>query len=132
VFKDYDFGQAYNPKKLKELQLLVPYSGVPVNMAISVFADDVAVVDSTKSYAKVNENDEVVWVVEGEPNLFLPPGSVFGSWILGESPFGGVQSQVHKFPLTGKCRKVRMEVTHSEPVPSGVLGAGFIFKIKKP
>lgn len=131
VFKDYDFNEPYNPKKLKEMQLLVgqkEYTGI----SVSVYADGAPILSPDESYAEVNENDEVVWVDKQSPNVTIDAGTTLGSWIMGRSGFGNVESSVKKIPISGKCRRVRLEITHKEATPNTVLGVGFIYKSKKP
>lgn len=132
VFKDYDFGEPYNPKKLKEMQLLLAHFSDVSNLRVYVYADDAAVLNPDTSYATINDNGEVEWIIENNPNLTLQSGTVLGSWMMGESGFGQVQSQVHKLRIAGKCRRVRLEIVHEESTPCHILGVGFIFKSKKP
>jgi hypothetical protein len=130
-FKDYDFGEPYNPKKLKELQLLLG-SKEKTRMSVFVYADSVSVINPDRSHAVIDENDEVKWVQESIPNLEMQSGTVLGSWVMGESGFGNPDSAVYKIKVSGKCRRVRVELKHEEATPNRVFGLGFIFKVKKP
>lgn len=132
VFKDYDFNKPYHPKKLKEVQLLLAHFGGKAELSISVFADGASVLDPDSSYASVNEYGEVIWNIRGESNLVLESGTTFGSWILGESPFGGAGNRLAKFPLSGKAYRIRLEILNSKANPNHILGMGFIYKTKKP
>lgn len=132
VFKDYSFNAPYNIKKLKELQMLVGYEGNQVDLSVSLYTDDSAILDPDSSYATLNEAGEAIWVEKGEPNLTIPATSVLGQWVLGDSPLGGMKSQVRAFPISGKCHRVRLEILHNKPVKNSILGFGFIFKMKKP
>jgi hypothetical protein len=131
VFKDYDFGEPYNPKKLKEMQLLLGQK-VYTNLSVSVYADGAPILSPDASYAEINANDEVVWVDKELPNVTIDAGTTLGSWMMGRSGFGNVESSVQKIPISGKCRRVRLEIVHQEATPNAVLGVGFIFKSKKP
>lgn len=130
-FKDYDFSEPYNPKKLKELQLLLAHFPERVHLRVYVFADDGAILNPDTSRAEI-VNGQVVWVVENNPNLELGTGTALGSWIMGDDGFGPIQSEVHKLKISGKCRRVRLEIVHDEATPNHILGVGFIFKSKKP
>lgn len=132
TFKDYTFGEPYNPKKLKEMQLLLAHFIQRVHLNLYVYADDVLVLSPNVSHPAINENGEVVWVEESNPNLELDTGTVFGSWSLGHSAFGEIRSSVQKLRISGKCRRVRLELVHEEATPNHILGVGFIFKSKKP
>jgi hypothetical protein len=131
VFKDYDFNEPYNPKKLKEMQLLLGQSA-RTNLSIYVYADGAAIVSPNDSHAAINADGEVEWVAQNTPNLTVEAGTVLGSWIMGNSAFGNIESGIQKMSLSGKCRRVRLEIIHEEATPNTVLGVGFIFKSKKP
>lgn len=129
--KDFDFGQPYNPKKLKEIQLLLATNAEDVNMSAYVYADDSAVLNPDSSYATV-EDGAVVWKTVNTANLSLEAGSVFGAWELGEDSFGSVSSKVSKLRLSGKCRRTKLKLVHKEESPAQLLGLAYIFKVKKP
>jgi hypothetical protein len=129
--KAYNFSQAFNPKKLKELQTLVGNNGETTNASVFVYADHALVLGTDQSHAVV-EDGVVKWKTVIEPNIKIRSGTVFGSWILGESPWGSVESVVAKLRITGKCRTAKLRVTHEESKPFMVLGLAFIFKTKKP
>lgn len=131
VFKEYDFNEPYNPKKLKELQILLAQTA-NTKLSIWVYADGAAIISPDNSYASVNELGNVVWNDSTIPNIHIETGTVLGSWIMGKSTFGNTESGVQKMKLAGKCRKVRIEIEHAEATPNTVLGLGFIFKSKKP
>jgi hypothetical protein len=131
VFKDYDFNAPYNNKKLKELQILLGQTSA-TKLSLWVYADGAAIVNPDTSYASVNELGEVVWTTQATPNISIETGTVLGSWIMGSSAFGSVESGIYYVSLSGKCRKVRLEIEHSEAKPNTVLGLGFIYKLRKP
>lgn len=130
--KYFDFGEPYNPKKLKEVQVLMKHFNVTVRSNLYVYADAALAIDTDKSHAVVNENGEVEWVVVNEPNLRMDAGTSFGSWELGVSPFGEIDSMVHTLRATGRCRRAKLVIMHEEATPHQFLGIGFIFKIKRP
>jgi hypothetical protein len=132
VFKDYDFGEAYTIKKLKEMQLVIGNNNQDLKLAVRVHVDGVPILDTDRSYAMVNDLGEAIWVDYDVTNLELMAGTAFGSWSLGHSPFGGVESTLSKIRLTGKGRRVRLEINHTESKANHVLGVGFIFKSKSP
>lgn len=132
VTKEYDFGMPYNPKKLKELQMLLHHFGGEQKLAVSVFVDGMNILGQNKSYASINDAGEVVWNIQGNDNVVLDAGTSFGYWKLGESAFGGEHNKIIKLPLSGKGHRVRVEVTHTEPTPTHLLGLGVIHKVKKP
>ncbi len=131
IFKDYDFGEPYNPKKLKEMQILLGQSE-RTDLSVYVYADGAEVLSPYASFAEVNEFGEVVWVDKNTPNVTIEAGTKLGSWIMGRSGFGNIESSIHKMPISGKCRRVRLEIIHEQPTPNTVLGVGFIYKSKKP
>lgn len=130
-FKDFDFNEPYNPKKLKELQILLgQYSAT--KLSVYVYADGASIVNPDISNASVDANGNVIWNDWEQPNIEIVPSTILGQWILGKSSFSDIDSQVHKIRLSGKCRKVRLEVVHEEATANHILGVGFIFKLKSP
>src|SRR5690625_1638391 len=132
--KAYDFHAPYNPKKLKELHLLLKHYREHVGLEISVNADSGLVLDPDTSEAVVNEDGSIRWDSKTEPNLVLDAGTVFGQWELGVSAFGVVDVDVHKLRLAGRARRMRVviEREHGKSFPIQLLGMGAVFKMKKP
>jgi hypothetical protein len=131
TFKDYDFGEPYNPKKLKEMQILLGQIS-RTDIAVYVYADGAEIISPDRSYASVNEFGEVVWNEKSVPNITIDAGTTLGSWVMGGSSFGNVESAIQKIMLSGKCRRVRVEIVHEDSKPNVILGIGFIFKSRKP
>lgn len=129
--KMYDFGQPHHPKKLKELQLLLGSFKDPVNIELYVYADNQAIINPETSEAVVQEDGSVVWVESSSPNVSVPSGTIFGSWQLGLSPFGSVDSSIHYVRLTGMCKRTKISIHHNEAKPMSLLGLGYIFKLKR-
>jgi hypothetical protein len=98
-----------------------------------VFADDMLVAGEEHGYATVNDDGEVVWKVDFEPNLTVAPSNtVFGSWKLGESPFGETNYVKKEFHLTGKCLRTKIRIANTEPKENHIIGFAYIFKSKRP
>lgn len=131
VFKAFDFDAPYNPKKLKELQILLGQTQA-TKLSLWIYADGASIINPDTSYASVNDLGEVVWNTQSTPNINIQTGTVLGSWIMGKSPFGSVESGIYYVTLSGKCRKVQLEIEHSDATPNTVLGLGFIYKLRKP
>lgn len=129
--KSFDFSQSFHRKKLKELQLLVGNKGTSSSASVLVYADRALVLGDDESHATV-ENGVVVWKTAKSPNISIQTGTVFGSWVLGVSPFGSIDSEVCELRITGKCRRAKLVFRHSEPKPFSIIGLAFIFKMKKP
>lgn len=132
--KAFDFGAPYNPKKLKELQLLLRHYTENVSLEIYVYADAGLVVDPDVSDAYVREDGSIEWRSETKPNLVLDAGTVLGQWRMGISAFGNVDVDLHKLRLSGKARRMRVVIERAagSTTPIQLLGLGAIFKLKKP
>lgn len=130
--KYFDFSEPYNPKKLKELQLLMAHQEMSTQSYVTVYADSDKALDSDESYASVDENGNVVWNVVNDPNLTMSVGTKFGEWNLGESAFGEVETNVHKLRLSGKCYRMKLVIEHKEATPHNFLGFATVFKTKRP
>jgi hypothetical protein len=131
-FKDYDFDYPYNPKKLKELQLLLAHQPQVVNLSVFVYADDALIINPDTSHVHVDEEGYVHWIQESAPNLEMRAGTTLGAWEMGKDAFGTPSNQVHKIKISGKCRRTRVEIRHKEATPNQLLGVAFIFKLKSP
>lgn len=131
VTKAYDFGEPHNPKKAKELQLVLGRENHDINLSVNVNIDDNPIFTTNNSFAQV-VNGEVQWEEEFETNVSVDAGTVFGYWDMGESEFDQGKTKLVKIPLSGKGRTVSVDIRHREDSPNAILGAGFIFKVKKP
>lgn len=130
--KGYDFGMPYNPKKLKELQVLVAHFNETANLKVEAYADDAIVLTTDQSYASIDSNGNVIWNTVDNPNLVVDAGTIFGQWDFGRSTFGHVDRSVEKFKLNGKCYYTKITVSHTEANQNQFLGLGYVFKVKKP
>lgn len=130
--KAFGLGQPYHDKKLKEFQMLVAPKGQNMVSTVQVFADEQSVTGVENGYATINQNGEVEWVVEFEPNLNVDANTTFGDWQLGESTFGETTYAKKTFRLTGKCIRTKVKVSNTEPKENHVIGFAYVFKSKKP
>ena len=132
--KSYDHNIPYNPKKFKELHLLMSLEKYDTNLSVDAYGDDSARLLTTDlSYITV-EGGEVRWNKKQEPNVKLHSGTVFGQWNLGKDGFGEIKVKTYKLRLLGgkKHKSCRVVLQHKEPKPYSLLGLGFVFKINKP
>jgi len=104
VTKKYDFDVPHNPKKLKELHLIVSQNTIDNNISLDVYGDDSLIVSHSplskaKKSVEINESSNTV-----------------------------------KVPLTpkGKVRVTQAAVRHRRNEPFTLLGIGFVFKLKRP
>jgi len=103
--KKYDFNVPHNPKKIKELHLIVSQDTIDNNLSVEVFGDDSLIVQHdplSKALSKsvvINENSNTI-----------------------------------KVPLApkGKVRATQAVVRHRKNEPFTLLGVGFVFKLKRP
>lgn len=131
--KSYDFKAPYNPKKLKQLQLLIGHDKADANLGVYVYGDNATLISPDTSYITL-ENGEVKYVNQFEDNVQSDSGSIFGDWELGVDELGEVRSKIHKIRLVGgrKYRSARVLIRHQEAKPYILMGLGFIFKLRKP
>lgn len=102
--KKYDFGVPHNPKKLKELQLILSQDTIDNNVAVEVYGDDFLVA----GYNPLSKASKSVEINE--------------------------EMNVVKVPLTpkGKVRTTQAVVKHRKQEPFTLLGVAFVFKLKRP
>jgi hypothetical protein len=129
--KFFDFREPYNPKKLKEIQVLMARLA-RTNVELYVYADSAIVLSPDTSEATVDANGNIVWVVSTDPNIKIDTGTTFGAWKLGESAWGNIDSEVYKLKVAGRCRRMKMKLAHKEATPNQFLGFATIFKLKSP
>jgi hypothetical protein len=127
--KNFDFGEQYNPKKLKEIQILL---GHPSDSSLYVYADGGNIVNPDNDYADVSEDGAVVWHTDRANNIDLSPGTVLGQWEMGKSSFGDNPVRLKKMKVSGKCIRARFKYVHEKPEPHTLIGFGTVFKSKKP
>lgn len=129
--KYLDLSSSFNNKKLKRLYVLGRHFGHTTDVYVTVYADSAIVLTPDSGHAEVINTGEVVWVATSEPNIHFYNGTVFGTWLMGISPWGNQQLSVQRASVRGKCRrvKVRMEVRDGEFAE--IYGFGLEFKYKK-
>jgi hypothetical protein len=101
--KGFSFGEPYNPKKLKELQVVVGDQPIETNVTLEGYVDDNKVTTEA-----------------------LPIKSTVGL------DFQENLTDIHKVVMNGKGYYSKIKITHSEDKPFYVVGIGFVFKVKKP
>lgn len=129
--KSFDFGEPHNPKKVKELQLIMARYMKDTNLSVTVNVDDNPVVDTLSTNFSI-VNGEVLWVEERNPNVSIDSGTVFGEWIMGESAFDNAKQHKAIISMSGKGLVTSVDIRHKEDGPNALLSLGLIFKIKKP
>jgi hypothetical protein len=132
--KSFDFGVPYNPKKLKELQLLMAYEGDNIESYCYVYADGNLILnpETDESYAAIDTNHNVSWVPVSNPNMQSNVGTVFGSWIMGSSAWGNQELYLNKLSISGKCLRTKVRIVNKKPLANRFLGVAYVFKLKKP
>lgn len=127
--KSFNLGDDYRKKKLKELELLVAHFENAVGFYVYVYADSTVVMDPEKRYVEVDETGSISWRIDNSPNIHIDAGTVFGSWKMGESSWGNVESSVKKIRVSGRCRNVRLRILHKEDFESQLNGIGFTYVV---
>lgn len=129
--KSFDFGEPHNPKKMKELQLIMARYQKDTNLSVNINVDDNPVVNTmTTEYHIIN--NEINWAEVNKPNVSIDPGTIFGEWLLGETSFDNAKQYKAIVPMAGKGLVASVEIRHKEDGPNALLSLGFIFKTKKP
>ena len=136
--KFYDFNAAFNRKKLKRIYLLVKNNEgtaanqvEDINLYVTVEADGAEVLDP--NYGSVQIIGGVAtWVVSSTPNFLFEVGVQMGEWDIGIDVIGTIPIQANYLNIRGKCRRTRLTIEHTDPVPCEVVAAGFQFRLKKP
>lgn len=130
--KFYDLSASFNNKKLKRLYILARHEKeYDVNMFVTVKADSALAI--TPDSGTINRDDENgwSWQVVTAPNFEFLRGTTFGTWIVGDSPFGDIELSVQRASVRGKCRRVKFSVRTSSTEPCEMYGFAFQFKLKK-
>jgi hypothetical protein len=137
--KYYDLSATFNWKKLKRIYVLAKHFGTDTNLGVTVQSDSNIVLTPDKGKAVVLTDTSptppytrVEWVVSTEPNFHFYAGTAVGAWIVGQSVIGDAQISVQKASIMGKCRRVKVKITHNEPVPCEIFGFGLEFRLKRP
>jgi hypothetical protein len=129
--KFLDLGATFNYKKLKRIYVLGKHQTTDTNLAIYITADSNVVV-TPDTGAATTANGFTTWTVTTTPNFHFYAGTALGTWMLGNTPLGDPKISVQKASVMGKCRRVKVKITHSEAVPCEIFGFGLEFRAKKP
>lgn len=125
--RNFDFGQPYHKKKLKEVQILISPKEENIKANVYVYADSALVLSPDESKAVVDDNGNVVWQTDVKPNLVAYTGAKMGSWELSHNPLGEVDTVVQKLQVSGNCFRTRLKIENSRHI----LGFSYIFKLKE-
>lgn len=130
--KFYDLSASFNNKKLKRLYLLAKHElGYDVDMFVTVKADSALALTPDSGTIIEDHVNGWYWQTTTEPNFEFLRGTNFGTWIMGESPFGDIALSVQRASIRGKCRRVKITVKVSSSEPCELYGFAFQFKLKK-
>lgn len=130
--KFYDLSASFNYKKLKRLYILGRhYAQHKVGYFVTVQADSSVVLTPETGQAVVGGDGYVTWQASENANFEYGTGTTFGSWIMGESPWGDIALSVQKASVRGKCRRVKLRIEFRDDNPAEIFGFGFEFKLKK-
>jgi hypothetical protein len=131
--KSLDLSASFNHKKLKRLYILGRhYATANVSFTVTVYADSAKVLDPSTGEAVIDSDGYTTYQVTTAPNVNFYAGSTFGSWLVGNSPFGDVNVSADKKSIQGKCTRVKIIYSHSQDGPCEIFGFGLEFKLKKP
>jgi hypothetical protein len=130
--KLHDLSASFNNKKLRRLYVIAKhYQTTAVNLKVKVYADAALVLTPDEGTITIDSNGNTVWSQTTTPNFHFYAGTTLGAWILGQAPLGNAQLSVQRASVNGKCRRVKVNFTHSEAVPCEIYGFGVEFKLKK-
>lgn len=130
--KMYDLGYSFNNKKLRRMYVLAKHFDGNTNLYVKVYSDSTIIVTPDSGKVIISEDGlDTTWVTTSEPNMHFYAGTHVGYWILSVNPLGDIQVSVQKMSLQGKCRRVKVNIRHSDNAPCEIYGFGFEFKLKK-
>jgi hypothetical protein len=132
-----DLGSTFNWKRLKQIFLLARHFTTDTNVNLYIQADSNIILTPDSGTASVINQTatyygDTVWTSTTTPNFQFYAGTVVGSWILGNSPLGDTEVSVQKATIQGKCRRVKVKITHTEATACEVFGFGLEFREKRP
>lgn len=131
VTKSFDFNEHHNPKKIKELQLMLGRYNSDINLSVVVQVDDNPIFSNIQGQAEIVDGT-VRWIEEEVANVSVDAGTVLGDWKLGVSTFDNSKQKKVSIPLSGKGYVTTIDIRHKEDAPNALVSIGIIFKIKKP
>lgn len=137
--KYLDLGATFNWKKLKRIYILGKHFTTDTNIGVYVTADSsVIMTPELGETVVITDNSpsppyqSIQWQVTTTPNFHFYAGTSLGTWLLGTTPLGDPKISIQKASVMGKCRRLKIKMTHSEPVACEIFGFGLEFKAKKP
>jgi hypothetical protein len=129
--KLHDLSASFNNKKLRRLFVIAKHFTTTVNLKVKVYADAALILTPDEGTVTIDANGNTVWTQTTTPNFNFYAGTTLGAWILGQAPLGNAQLSVQSASVNGKCRRIKVNFTHSEAVPCEIYGFGVEFKMKK-
>lgn len=131
--KLHDLSASFNNKKLRRLYLIGKHTPLgDVNLKVKVYADAAIILTPEDGDYVTDADGYLTWQPKPlTPNFHFYTGTVIGSWVMGTSPLGNPDLSVQRASINGKCRRVKINVTHSDPIPCELYGFGIEFKMKK-
>lgn len=130
--KFYDLSASFNNKKLKRMYILAKhYKTYDVDLSVTVKADSAIVLTPENMDIVEDTANGWYWRTLIKPNFEFLRGSAFGTWIMGETPFGDTELSVQQASVRGKCRRVKITLSASSATPCDIYGFAMQFKLKK-
>lgn len=130
--KFYDLSASFNNKKLKRLYILAKhYKTYDVDLSVTVKADSAIVLTPETMDIVEDTTNGWYWRTVISPNFEFPRGTAFGTWLMGETPFGDTELSVQQASVRGKCRRVKITIVSSSNTPCDLYGFALQFKLKK-
>lgn len=121
----FNMGNEYINKKLKMFEILLSPKFGKINLSAFVYCDSRQVNSPTKEEAFINDQGEVEWQLTFIPNIQSESGTIFGEWILGESKFGSVEYSIEALRLSGRFKRSKIRIEHTEAKPNVILGFSY-------
>lgn len=130
--KMYDLGYSFNNKKLRRMYVIARHFESDTNLHVKVYSDAQLIITPETGQVVISpDGSDTTWVTTSAPNMHFYAGTHVGYWVLSVNPLGDVQVSVQKVSLQGKCRRVKVNIKHSDNAPCEIYGFGFEFKLKK-
>lgn len=130
--KFYDLSASFNNKKLKRIYMLAKhFPKYDVDVYATVKADSAIVLIPEEGVIVTNDPNGWYWHMQPKANFEFLRGTTFGSWVIGETPFGDTELSVQRASIRGKCRRVKVTVRIPSSTPAELYGFGLEFKLKK-
>jgi hypothetical protein len=135
--KFHDFGLPYDDKKMKQVELLISPLFGNITMTAKIYADSAEVTNADQSHANVDNDGSIVWNVKyvpnvksDEKNVSINTGAVLGDWMLGVNTIGLTEYEVEQIRIQGRCKRLRMKLTHNNAVQNIIMGYNVKFNAR--